>query len=109
MNEQQIRAALAEAFPAVFPKPTGAILWNWTYKRSDGRVLPCIDGDPLRDLNAMHEAECELDSPQSVAFATELKRVTMFNDSFYWNFYFCNATAPQRAEAILRAKGLLRE
>lgn len=50
-----MQLAVVQACPTVFVRPTGNHGWNY-HNSIVGRVLPCIDGDPLMDLNAMHEA-----------------------------------------------------
>jgi len=55
MNLEAQRIALATACPTVFVRPLGQSGWNYVSSIA-GRVLPCIDGDMLKDLNAMHAA-----------------------------------------------------
>lgn len=62
-------------------------------------------GNPLNDLNAMHEAEKLLKSEQHFTFQVELARV--INTTTYpLNFALLHATATQRAEAFLRTLNL---
>lgn len=90
----------------------------WIYRRADGSLhgtnwptqRDCRDGNigeiakhsnfPA-DLNAMHEAEKTL--PDVLVYADELDRLTGRTSR---EFEVIHATAAQRAEAFLRAKGL---
>ena len=116
MNKDDQQIAIAGAFPEVFVRPTGLLGWN--YKNSTvGRVLPCINGDPLLTLSAIHEAEEKLDATQCAQFATHLKTIhphycievldprNPTEDREYQEFLIIHATAEQRAEALLKTIG----
>jgi hypothetical protein len=114
MNDEQMRIALAEAFPELFLRPTGQAGWN--YKSSvTGRISPCVDGDPLKDLNAIYEAvkaldrETQYDSDEG--FTYQLAKVVHEDpDEAGWNFYeLQEATSHQRAEAVIRTLGRYKE
>ena len=64
--------------------------------------------DYLNDLNAMHEAEKTLDFRDRRKFAEKLSAITETERGDHWDdaLALCHATAKQRAEAFLRAKGL---
>ena len=70
-----------------------------------GQVFPQSPPDYLRDLNAMHEAENNLEGMNKAEFAVQLCRVA----GKYWpngigggSFTHIHTTAAQRAEAFLR-------
>src|SRR3954465_5090181 len=71
MKPEAQRIALAEAFPSVIVRSLGSNSWNYRNPICN-RVLPCIDGDPLKDLNAMHEAEKVLTNIQAIEYAKHL-------------------------------------
>ena len=68
------------------------------------RIIP----DYLNDLNAMHEAEKILGDNIHL-YTIELIRVLGWNTRKYPTFILIHATAAQRAEAFLRAKGLWKD
>jgi len=110
MKAEDQRIALATAFPTVFVRPMGQSGWNY-FNSIVGRVLPCIDGDILRDMNAMAEAEKLLRHPE--AYSSRLgpillrdKSVSQFDGTSRWYFAFTHANAAQRAEAVLHTIGL---
>ena len=84
--------------------PTGSreTFWFWD------SPTPCPDGLPnyLNDLNAMHEAEEELDKFQGRHFQERLFKLVNHSDTLHClNFLAIHATAAQRAEALLRTIG----
>jgi len=108
MTPEQQRIAIAEACPHIFVRPLGSLGWN--YRLLSGQVLPCIDGDPLSDLNAMHEAEKVFtDADQKHRYLETLAEVVMdascyeINAGHAWRV--TTATASQRVEAFLRTIG----
>lgn len=52
LTDDEKRITIATSFPSVFVRPPGSSGWNYRGCVGD-RVLPCINGDPLQDLNAM--------------------------------------------------------
>lgn len=112
MSDDEIRIAMAGACPSVIVRTPGAAGWN--YKHPNGRVLPCIDGDPLKDLNAMNAVERTLTASQFANYAPELMAVIIgretpnpdwLNSQFPSSRLAMVATAGQRAEAFLRTIG----
>jgi len=68
----------------------------------------CAGTDYLNDLNAMHEAWQTLTPSQKTEFESELYLVIMGQAEYHRNDdapYITNATAAQRAEALLRTIG----
>lgn len=101
MTEENQRTALAEACPTVFVRATGTSGWNY-HNSTVQRVLPCIDGDPLKDLNAIHEA-------------VEVQGEKIIKAMRFWLFEICgqmrahHATAAEQSKALLKALGLWRD
>lgn len=115
MSPEEQRIAIAKTCPKVFFRQAGSAGWNYLNPRL-GRLLPCIDGDPLNDLNAMHEAErCLMNSTDGAAYGKYLCGLTMgFEEETVtlnnWALArVARATAAQRAEAFLRATGKWKE
>lgn len=107
MNPEEQAIALAEACPNVFVRPTGSLSWNYRSSVA-GRVLPCIDGSPLKDMNAIHEIELRLNHDEWRIYLGFLnhKRVVIPTLMSMEEFHQCwNATAAQRAEAFLKTIG----
>jgi hypothetical protein len=96
MKPEQQRAAIAEACE-----------WIFDHVRNDAMYyLPEKDfhvGDPLRDLNAMHEAEGTLNSILAAGYAKMLTSIAWESEQPV--FAPMTATAAQRAEAFLRTIG----
>ena len=70
---------------------------------------PSIDahvGDPLNDLNAMHEAEKNLDRDQRNIYINILDGMPDDRCPIHHDFQWCCSTAAQRAEAFLRTLNL---
>lgn len=81
---------------------------GWTLCRYDDITLPWFEtkdgkrlGDPMKDLNAMHEAEKVL---QHLGFYHDLLADVMGVKRH--SFSLITATAAQRAEAFLKCLGL---
>jgi hypothetical protein len=92
MTDKKINAAIADAI-----SPRLVLGDSQFYKSGDGWVVDCPDY--CRDLNAMHEVEKTLDSPELFC-----KYHFTLYDITKANIPFC-ATARQRAEAFLRTIG----
>lgn len=111
MTHEAQRMAIVTACPEVFVRPIGQCGWNYN-NSTVGRILPCIDGDPLKDLNACAEMEKTLRENQFYTFEypRELFKVITGlkwkGDMAYFFFNFATATAAQRCEAFLLTKGL---
>jgi hypothetical protein len=75
-------------------------------RSSELNAQPCHDWVPdfCADLNAIHAAEITLTENEALSFWTTLGIICNFNEAAR-----IRATAAQRAEAFLRAKGLWRE
>jgi len=107
MNQQQQHIAIAEAcgwkmhdHPDCLAKKEGWVSRDWeTWVMNRGGLLVFKHDIPdyLNDLNAMHEAEQELNNVQRERYRTELVYSHAGRDVF--------ATAAQRAEAFLRTIG----
>lgn len=111
MTPEAQRIAIVEACPTVFVRPIGHSGWN--YRHPNGRIMPCIDGDPLKSLEAMHAAEQTL-KPCRVSKGGEYPE-----ESQQWGNYVlkllktceahgvspCHASAAHRAESFLRCMG----
>lgn len=112
MKPEEQRLAIVKAFPNIFRRPIGAGGWNYYNSRAN-RVLPCVDGDPLNDLNAMHEVEKLLDTKlidvRSLYFDYLTLNADAFPDRFESHWAVCRATAAQRAEAFLKTLNLWKE
>lgn len=110
MTDDQMRIAIAEACPQVFHRPTGHAGWNY-FNSYVKRVLPCIDGDPLSDLNAMHYAEKTLTDDEYEQYFETLPKVLGLDPFFKVESEraMLSSSARQRAEAFLRVKGLWKE
>lgn len=54
MTDEEKSIACAMMCPTVLVRMTGSAGWNYN-NSVVGRVLPCINGDPLKDLNAAIE------------------------------------------------------
>lgn len=109
-NEEQ-RYAIAAACPSVFVRPLGSDSWNYNNSIA-GRLLPCIDGDPLKDMNACHEMENTLPSNLKVIYYQNLRdEVSRFHacwDSFdegHRSWLIIHATAQHRVPAFIKTIG----
>jgi len=105
MNENEQRIAIAKA--CNWPQPN---YWDDTIWMSDPNGRETSYGrmsevDPLRSLDAMHEAEKLLTNDQWSAYSAALWRITNRPPARYE----CHATATQRAEAFLRTLNLWKE
>lgn len=112
MIDDQMRIAIAEACGWLcnrVPREVGEVFtiperWVTHIPLRDGAVLVC--GDPLDDLNAMHEAEKVLNPDQIIGYDAALRDIILselevtHNGEWYWH-----ATARQRAEAFLLTIG----
>ena len=102
MTPEQQRIAIAEACPDVIKFEFG--IWKW--KHTNGTWCCCLWGDPLSDLNAMHEAGKVLTDEQYLyQFLPYLGAIPIY-DSTLVNRQIVSATAAQRAEAFLRTLNL---
>lgn len=109
MTPEAQQIAIVKACPLIaeIDRDNGGCFW----KKPD----PFVIFDPLNDLNAIHEAENQLSNLEHQQFCLFLHKSIMGTmDDFDINGT-CNlecvsrvvkATAAQRAEAFLRAKGL---
>lgn len=87
-----------------------------SWRHRDGLHHTTTLPDYLNDLNACHEMEKVLTNNQRREYARQLVKVTPLqyetansndnNDHRMAVFFVVNATAAQRAEAFLKAKGL---
>lgn len=114
MTDPEIRIAIAEACGHYFVQSLDCPD-TWGFRRaSDTTVYPWRDSkeeaaimdapDYPNDLNAMHEAEGNLDDKQWLTYLywlSILQKATHLNESRC----FAHAVAPVRAEAFLRAIG----
>jgi hypothetical protein len=107
MNKETQRIAIAEAC-GWEPTPEG----HFHPDNPTGQTPP----DYLHDLNAMHEAMAHLEPEQVNQFAAELSGIVLENRKKYWwdltsneVGHVANATAAQRAEALLRTLNLWKE
>lgn len=85
---------------------TEVIIKIESWLKAQGATLP----DYLNDLNAMHEAEKNLDTGLAKQFAWELHKVMPGQQSWpprspLHTYIILHATAAQRAEALLRSIG----
>ena len=97
MTDQQINEAIAQACGIV--GKSGEI-----YKTSDGWVVDCPQF--ATDLNAMHEAEEQMDEFDWVFFMTELATLVRLPKQAEIQIkQLAHSTARQRAEAFLRTLG----
>lgn len=105
MTTDEMRIAIAEACPSIaeIDEDNGGTFW----KRPD----PFVIFDPLNDLNAMHEVENKLQPDEFPEYLRRLQVITQSEHCFDVEnrFFICHATAPERAEAFLKVKGLWRE
>lgn len=76
MNDEEIQIKLAMYFPHVIVRSLGSVSWNYRSSVA-GRVLPCIDGDPLKDLNAVHECENQLPDSHRYEYSRQLYNVVV--------------------------------
>lgn len=93
--------------------PRDSVTSGGYHEKCMGQIEPDIP-NYLTDLNAMHEAEKELDDAQYHAFTLQLNDIAWRNypaptaDAHYKQRLrgFASATAPQRAEAFLKTLNL---
>ena len=113
MTPEAQRIKIAEACPTAirrisrYSKLTDSQIVTWDVYNGGQEWLPCRDNDPLRDLNAMHEAEKVLTETQIVVFRNTLGLLcggVREDDggTFVSHSEAIHATAAQRAEALLR-------
>lgn len=101
MSPEKQRIAIAEAMPPSL------------IHFEDGEPMMHLWGDaftpfdPLNDLNACAEMEKSLKGEQRHQYASELCYTV--GNTHVEQFDIITATAPQRCEAFLRAKGLWRD
>lgn len=101
------RIAIAEACPEIIKFELG--VWKW--RHSNGTWHCCLWGDPLLDLNAMHEVEKTLGEKRIRSYAFTLAQVLDTTPTVDLDDQFLNihATAAQRAHAFLRTLNLWRD
>jgi len=87
------RILIAEACPFVEKYGKYELLWTWQGRR--------LSFDPLADLNAMHDAEKVLTDAEFSQYAWHV-----LGDGKIECRAFFGATAAQRADAFILAKGL---
>lgn len=102
MTPEAQRIAIAEFCGWVWHSPTGI----WIPPNANELELPRY----LNDLNAMHEAEKNLDTGLAKQFAWELHKVMPGQQSWpprspLHTYIILHATAAQRAKALLRTIG----
>lgn len=97
MTEQAQQIAIAEVCPCIYSDDG-----EWCWQDAKGNWHDCFANDPLRDLNAMHEAEnTALSEEVWPEYGDNLR--TVMHGSFRPTWH---ATAAQRAEAFLRTLNL---
>lgn len=107
MTPEEQRIAIAEACPKLFYGHRG----NWFLHSENPRNIYGMPNevDVLSDLNAMHEAEKVLETPDENNkqwFQYNVWLAKLVEDTSY---YVAHATASQRAEAFLRTLNLWKD
>lgn len=104
MTPQQINIAIAEACGWIKVRQhwerNGEMRWN-----NDALHYLQLP-DYCHDLDAMHEAWCQISPPKHYEFRKHLQQIVLRDGHTHGPCRSCcNATAPQRAEAFLRTIG----
>jgi len=116
MTKEKQRIVIAEfcGWREAFPRHTdlgkerGGILLPYKWEQIGTGARGMEPPNYPEDLNAMNEAECHLKVGQVELFVEELmglvpKSEYVPRDRLFW---FCHATASQRAEAFIKTLGL---
>jgi hypothetical protein len=101
MSPEAQRIAIAEACPSI---RWFELRWCW-YSERVGGWIPCLNNDPLTDLNAMNEAERALPSHLYWTFV-EWCGVVARTDRADYVADRASATVSTRAEVFLRTLNL---
>lgn len=105
MNNQEINIAIAE-WRGWKPCPKIGCNEHWTSPTGVTMKQPNF----CEDLNAMHEAEGKLNETQVQAYLNRLADCTPVKSQNRYGYWpMVHATAPQRAEALMRTIGKWRD
>lgn len=95
MTDQEINIAIAEACPTVFQEEDGVVFWHYMHQKAG----QCVS--PVNDLNAMREAiNTRILNGNELEWTRYNEWLEKICGGYHWEA--ANATARQRAEAVLR-------